>query len=122
MEKRMDKYQHILGLLGTKEEKRTSDRAKYLQGVRVFLQGQDFIKLGHCIQGKQWNLVMSNSNRLKMHCEELGITCFDVQLKGIRDAARRRDVNEALQIMSRITAKRVQIRNLLSEEEKTCAM
>lgn len=122
MEKRMDKYQQIIGLLGVIEDGRSTDREQYIQRVRSFLQGQDFIKLGHCIQGKQWNLVMSNGNRLKMHCEELGITCFDVQLKGIRDAARHRDVNEALQIMSRITTKRVQIRNLLSEEEKTCAM
>ena len=112
--KKMDRYQQILGLLGTQVE-RIVDR-EYIQNVRCFLQGQDFIKLGHCIQGKQWNLVMSNSNRLKMHCEELGITCFDMQLRGIRDAARRRDVNEALQIMSTITAKRVRIRNLLAEE------
>lgn len=122
MEKGMERYQQILRLLGVSEEEPTSDLEQYIENVRVFLQGQDFIKLGHCIQGKQWNLVMSNSNRLKMHCEELGITCFDMQLRGIRDAARRRDVNEALQIMSRITAKRVQIRNLLAEEEKTCVM
>ena len=118
----MEKYQKIITLLGAKGEAVKPDEEQYIQAVSRFLMGQDFVRLGHCIQGKQWHLVMSNSARLKQHCEELGITCFDAYLKAIREAARRQNVNEALQIMSRITAKRVQVRNLLSEENRTCDM
>ena len=99
-----------------------SDEAQYAEAVKCFLAGQDFMRLGRCIEGKQWHLVSSNSVRIKNHCSELGITCFDNYLIGIRAAVRSQNVSEALQIMSRITAKRVQIRNLLAEEKKECDM
>lgn len=113
----MEKYEKMITLLGVGAEGVQSDEEQYIQKVKSFLAGSDFMRLGHCIQGRQWHLVMSNSNRLKSHCEELGITCFDSYLRALRDAARRQNVNEALQIMSRITVKRVQLRNLLSEEK-----
>ena len=113
----MEKKQRIIKLLGVDIESLGEEQDIYLQKVRCFLQGQDFLRLGHCIQGKQWHLVMSNCARLKQHCGELGITCFDNHLAAVRDAARRQKGSEALQIMSHITAKRVQIRNLLAEEE-----
>ncbi len=90
--------------------------ADYLEKVRQFLIGQDFMRLGHCIQGKQWNQVLNNVNRLKKHCQELGVSCFDHYLDGIKNAARKQSSNEALQIMSQITIKRVKLRNLLTEE------
>lgn len=114
----MERYGRITALLGIKCESIKSSEEQYIQEIRQFLQGQDFLRLGHCIQGKQWHLVMSNSARMKQHCDELGITCFDSYLKGIREAARHQNVNEALQLMSRITAKRVQARTLLSEEDE----
>jgi len=113
----MENYQRIIALLGVDDDVVKPDGQQYIQAVQCFLTGQDFIRLGHCIQGKQWHLVMSNSAKLKQHCTELGITCFDAYLKGLREAARRQNHNEALQIMSRITVKRVQLRNLLSEGE-----
>ena len=112
----MENYQKVIGLLGTDKESVGPDEQIYIEKVRCFLAGQDFARLGHCIQGKQWHLVMSNSARLKQHCAELGITCFDNYLKSLREAARRQNQNDALQIMSLITVKRVQLRNLLSEE------
>lgn len=113
----MEKIQTILSLLGTESQSVEPSWQSYRGEVRKLLQGQDFLRLGHCIQGKQWHLVMSNSARLKVRCGELGITCFDNYLRGIRDAARRQDSAEALQIMGMITAKRVQLRNLLAEDE-----
>ena len=106
----------IIRLLGVDSKTVDCDEQQYMEAVQRFLTGQDFVRLGYCIQGRQWHLVMNNSAKLKQHCEELGITCFDSYLKAIRDAARRQNQNEALQIMSSITAKRVQVRNLLSEE------
>ena len=114
--KGMDTYEQVISLLGIKNQEGKDCEEEQLQEIRAFLQGQDFLRLGHCIQGKQWHLVMNNCNRMKQHCEELGITCFDNYLKGIREAARHQNGNEALQLMSRITAKRVQIRKVLSEE------
>ena len=113
----MEKEQKIIDILGCKKDFLKTDRDAYLQKVRVFLLGQDFLRLGHCIQGKQWHLVMSNSAKIKQQCIDLEITCFDNYLQGIRDAARGRNVNEAQQIMCRITAKRVQLRKLLAEEK-----
>lgn len=113
----------ILDLLGVSEEQFEMQKLSeeiYIKAVDSFLKGQDFMRLGRCIQGHQWHLVMSNSARMKVRCSELGITCFDNYITGIRAAARRQDVNEALQLMSRITAKRVQIRNLLAEENEKC--
>lgn len=115
----MATVQTVLSLLGVNIEEFD---VRKLDKVDAFLKGQDFMRLGRCIQGRQWHLVMSNSARMKSHCSELGITCFDNYLAGIRAAARRQDVNEALQLMSRITAKRVQIRNLLGEENYKCDM
>lgn len=112
----MATMQTILSLLGVKEEEFDMEAAD------TFLRSQDFMRLGRCIQGQQWHLVMNNSARMKAHCGELGITCFDNYLAGIRAAARRQDMNEALQLMSRITAKRVQIRNLLAEGKDKCDM
>lgn len=114
----MVNYQKIIMLLGADSETVKTDEEQYIQKVQRFLSGQDFVRLGHCIQGRQWHLVMSNSEKLKQHCTELGITCFDAYLKSLRDVARHQNLSEALQIMSRITVKRVQLRNLLSGEEE----
>lgn len=122
MELEMENNQRIFNILGVNREIENEEAKLYLERVRCFLQGQDFLRLGHCIQGKQWHLVMSNSAKMKQHCEELEITCFDGSIAAVRDAARRQRGNEALQIMSHITAKRVQLRNLLAEEEKQCDM
>ena len=118
----MEKVQRLAELLGVKEFPPASEPQQYMETVRKFLQGQDFMRLGHCIQGRQWHLVMNNSAKLQNHCKELGITCFDRYIKYIREAARRQDQGEAFQIMSRITAKRVQVRNYLAEEGDTCDM
>jgi len=95
---------------------------EYLDQLRTFLLGQDFMRLGHCIQGGRWNLVLNNSRKLKEKCAELGITCFDRYLEGLRGAARGKNTNEAVQVMSKITEKRVQLRNLLTEERELCGM
>lgn len=126
----MDKFQEMLKLLEvdvgviygeeTVPDKRVTCELAYTEAVKSFLAGQDFLRLGRTIQGHQWHMVLSNSARMKNHCEELGITCFDNYLAGIRAAARRQDMKEALQIMSRITAKRVMVRNLLAEEREEC--
>lgn len=109
----MGNYEKVYTLLGISNE---MDGKESIEKIKNFLQGQDFLRLGHCIQGRQWHLVMSNCSRMKQHCEELGITCFDTYLKGIRDAARHQNEKEALQIMSGMTARRVQVRNVLMEE------
>lgn len=118
----LDKLQKILPILGILPEAALPEGDAYLEAVRKFLMGQDFMRMGHCIQGKRWHLVMSNSARLKERCTELGITCFDNYLKAIREAARHQDAGGALQIMSQITAKRVLLRNMLVEEVEACDM
>ena len=87
----------------------------YLLEIKAFLEGQDFLRLGHCISGSNWNGVMMNVRRMRENCKKLGMTCFDRWLMGIRDCAQRRNREEAVQIMTQITAKRVQLRKLFTE-------
>ena len=65
---------------------------------------------------------MMNCKRLKENCERLGIHCFDRWIMGVRDAIIRQNHAEALQIMTQITAKRVQLRSILAKEHETCDM
>ena len=87
----------------------------YLAQIRAFLEGQDFLRLGHGINGSNWNSVMMNVRRMRENCKKLGITCFDRWFVGIRDCAQRRNKEGAIQIMTQITAKRVQLRKLFME-------
>ena len=93
----------------------TENEEVYLAQVKAFLEGQDFLRLGHGISGSNWNGVMMNVRRMRENCKKLGITCFDRWLMGIRDCAQRRNREEAVQLMTRITAKRVQLRRLFAE-------
>lgn len=86
---------------------------EYLAAVRNFLEGQEFLRLGHCLNGKQWELAMMHISKLKKHVNQLGITCFDKSLMGLREAAAHRNRSDALQIMAQITAKRVKLRNVM---------
>lgn len=127
--KEMDKEQKnrirlkIYELLGvTKQGTDAGQEQEYLDQVRDFLLGTDFMRLGRNIQGANWNMALNNGKRLQSRCTELGVTCFDRYLAGIRGASLSQNVNEALQIMSKITEKRVQIRKLLTEEKELCDM
>ena len=88
---------------------------EYLGQIKAFLEGQDFLRLGHGINGANWNSVMMNVRRIKGTCGRLGITCFDRWLSGIGNCAQRRNKEEAVQLMTQITAKRVQLRRLLTD-------
>ena len=90
---------------------------EYLAEIKAFLEGQDFLRLGHGINSGSWNSVMMTVRRMREKCKGLGIPCFDRWLVGIRDASGRHNREEALQIMTRITAKRVQLRKLFLEEK-----
>ena len=104
--------------IGTQEE--------YLAAINSFLTGQEFLKLGHAVSGAQWNSAQMSVRRMREKCKVLGITCFDRWLSGIREAVQHRNREEALQIMTQMTAKRVQLRKLIAEQsaegENLCGM
>ncbi len=123
VEKRRELLKKIYTLLGVQALEGTqAEEREYLEKVRTLLLGQGFMRLGHCIQGGSWNLVLSNGRKLKKSCNELGVTCFDRYLDGMRGAAVSQNTTEAVQLMSRITEKRVQLRALLTEERELCGM
>lgn len=82
----------------------------------AFLKGQDFLKLGHNISSGQWNLAMSCVKRMQKQCRELELEGFDRLLAGIQSACRSNNKQEALQLMTQITARRVQLRNRITQE------
>ncbi len=97
------------------KDQRELSEVEYISAIAALLKGQDFMRLGHGINGSRWEMVMMTVRRLKKNCNALGITCFDKGLDGIREAVRRRSVNDALQIMTRITAIRVRLINMINE-------
>lgn len=108
-----------LAQLGAADRSRQElSEEEYISAIAGLLTGQDFMRLGHGINGGRWESVMMTVRRLKSNCNALGITCFDKGLDGIREAARRRNAADALQIMTQITAKRVRLRNMINEGNK----
>ncbi|MBQ4536581.1 MAG: hypothetical protein II994_03055 [Lachnospiraceae bacterium] len=90
---------------------------EYYEKIRAFLEGQDFLKLGYAIDGRRFELALMHVGKMKKKTEELKISCFDNYLKGIRGSLVKRSRSESLQIMTKITAKRVQLRNILGKGE-----
>lgn len=90
---------------------------EYYEKLRAFLEGQDFLKLGYAIDGRRFELALMHVGKMKKKTEELKISCFDKYLKGLRGSLVNRSRSESLQIMTKITAKRVQLRNILGKGE-----
>ena len=100
---------------GGADAERIPEGEMYLEKIRAFLEGQDFLKLGYALNGGQWDLALLRINKMKSRVKELGITCFDSGFMKIRGAAVRKNRAEALQILTGITAKRVALRSLLGK-------
>lgn len=106
-----------LAAQGGADPVRITEQEEYLKKLRAFLEGQDFLKLGYALNGGQWDLAMLRINKMRTKTKELGITCFDHHFGLIRGAVLRRSRTEALQILTRITAKRVALRNILGKAD-----
>ena len=80
-----------------------------------FLKGPFFMRLGHQMQGNNWQGMCMGIRNMQQKCKELGITAFDRHLLQLRDAAMHRNINACKQILAMMVAKRVQ---LLKEMEQ----
>jgi len=98
------------------ERKNGTDPGQH-EAVKAFLEGQDFLRLGHSISSGRWSSVIMTVRRMQETCRQLELTCFDRWLSGIRECALKNNKAAALQLMAQITAKRVQLRREMNKSE-----
>lgn len=75
------------------------------------LRGYDFMRLGQSINSGKWQTVAIITKSLAKKLSDVGITEFDRWLTGIRQCANGRNKAEALQLMTLVTNRRVQLIN-----------
>lgn len=108
---------HMLEQLSGADVKCAAGNAEeYLAELRRFLEGPEFMRLGHALNAGQWNAASMRVKAIRSKSGELGIRCFDRWLQGIRDCMVRGQKQEALQLMAQVTAKRVQLRKVFEEK------
>lgn len=71
----------------------------------------DFMRMGQAIAHEQWQVAFMTLRRLEQRAKELGISDFGQQFLGLRYAIQREDIEEAKQVLTVITNKRVRVVN-----------
>ena len=82
-----------------------------------FLKSYDFLKLGENINHGNYQAAYMAASRMQKNAKEAGISIFDRQLISIKQCINARQKNEALNILTLMTNKRVQLLNNLSKSE-----
>ena len=77
----------------------------------AFLKGYDFMRLGQAIAHGQWQSAAMAVRRMEMKAKELEMGEFARSLGNLRLIIMRKEEVQAKQILSMITAKRVQLLN-----------
>lgn len=90
---------------------------KYLQTLRRFINGYDFMRLGQAVNGGRWESAMMACRRMSMESEKLGLCCFERQFQGLRQNIARKSDGEVKNILSLMIRKRIQIQEVLKEIE-----
>lgn len=74
-----------------------------------FLKSYDFLKLGENINHSNWQAAYMAAGRMQKNAAEAGIDTFNRQLIGIRQCINARQKTEALNILTLMVNKRVQM-------------
>ena len=77
----------------------------------AFLKSYDFMRLGQAIVHGQWQSAVMAVRRMESKAKELGLADFARLLGNLRLIIMRKEEAQAKQILSTITAKRVQLLN-----------
>lgn len=108
-------------LLGQKEEaqKKTAvqqdaNEEKWLEEISAFIRCCDFMKLGQSISHGQWQTASMLIRRMHTRAKLLGTECFSLQFSGLKQAIAKKDAQDAKQILTAVTAKRVKILDVLN--------
>lgn len=82
---------------------------EYIDHLRSFLEGFDFMKLGQAVNRKRWESAMMTIRRMERRSDELGLVCFQRGFAGIRQAVVRKDALLAKQLLAAVIQKRVKL-------------
>lgn len=90
-----------------------SGREEYLEKLKCFITGYDFMRLGQAVNRGQWESAHMTLRRMNQMSQELGLNCMMKWYGGLREALSGRDIVSAKQILAQMTQKRLQIRKIL---------
>ena len=85
----------------------------YLEELKKFINGYDFMRLGQAVNGKRWESAMMACRRMSMTADKLGLECYTRQFLGLRQNIARKSDAEVKNILSLMIRKRNQIQNVL---------
>lgn len=76
-----------------------------------FLKSKDFMKIGQSIEHGAWQIAGMTAQRMQKNAKEAELNIFDRQLIGLKQCIASRNKTEALNILSLMVTKRVQLLN-----------
>lgn len=94
---------------------RQVDEALYLKELNAFLKGREFLCLGQSIAHRQWGAAFAAYRKLDAGCERFGLTGMRHILRQLKSALQVENLSGAQQVLTLLTQKRVQLRNLLAD-------
>lgn len=80
-----------------------------------YMNDIDFMRMGQAIAHEQWQVAFMTLRRLEQRAREIEFHDFGQQFVGLRYAIQREDIEEAKQVLTLITNKRVRIINEVSK-------
>lgn len=94
------------------------DDIAYMEDVTAFIKSYEFMRLGQAIHHKQWQGAAMKIQKMSQTAKKLGMTGWEHLFTGIRQNINRKNEKEALQILSVMITKRVQIIELLNKNKE----
>lgn len=91
----------------------TGDTEERRKELLTFLESYDFMKLGQAVNRGQWDSAMMTFRRMDQKVKKLGMKEFEQPMKGLRLAVSGRNELQAKQILAKLVAKRVRMREVL---------
>ena len=94
-----------------------NDEEEFYKNLSAFINSYDFMRLGQSIHHSQWQAAAMKAQKMTQTAKNLGMTGWEHLFTGIRQNINRKNEKEALQILSQMIAKRVQVKEYLGKED-----
>lgn len=79
------------------------------QELAAFIKSYDFMRLGQAIHRGQWQSAAMTIRRMDQQAKKLELTAFARPFAGLKQAIACKNVQEAKQILTAVTARRVKL-------------
>ena len=79
------------------------------QELAAFIKSYDFMRLGQAIHRGQWQSAAMTIRRMDLQAKKLELTAFARPFAGLKQAIARKHAQEAKQILTAVTARRVKM-------------